>query len=168
MKTAPSELLEFRLAQISEAPILARMSRDYVERGHGWSWQAPRIARCIRQPESVVLCACDTQAEPARRVAGFAVMDFGQQRAHLSLLAVMPQQRRRGIAKALLGWLEKTALVAGIAEVTLEVRASNLGARRFYARAGFTEIMQIPGYYSGRETAHRLRKQLQEPFYDQR
>jgi ribosomal-protein-alanine N-acetyltransferase len=102
-------------------------------------------------------------AEP---IAGFAVMDFGEQKAHLSLLAVAPRKRRLGIAKHLLGWLEKTSTVAGIAEITLEVRAQNVGARRFYRRLGYEECEQIPRYYSGRENAYRLRKTLRDRFDD--
>lgn len=193
MKTTQPQLIDCRLATAQDAHTLARMSRDYVERGHGWSWQASRILRCIRSSESVVLCATTNPVathhaslstsqhtnRPTTRVAldsalngranpvaGFAIMDFFEHRAHLSLLAVTPKKRRQGIANALLSWLEETAMVAGIAELTLEVRAQNGGARRFYKKLGFDEFGQIPRYYSGRENAYRLRKKLREPFND--
>jgi len=168
MDTTQPQLINCRLATARDAYELARMSRDYVERGHGWSWQAPRILRCIRGSESVVLCASTTQTTRTAElpIAGFAIMDFGEHRAHLSLLAVTPRKRRQGIANALLSWLEKSAMVAGIAEVTLEVRAQNVGARRFYKQLGFDEVEQIPRYYSGRENAYRLRKKLRDIFDD--
>lgn len=168
MNTARPHLIDCRLATTRDAHQLARMSRDYVERGHGWNWQAPRIQRCINSPESVVLCACTQSSDRLNQetIAGFAIMDFGEHRAHLSLLAVTPRKRRHGIAQTLLSWLEKTAVVAGIAEITLEVRAQNVGARRFYKALNFDEFEQVPRYYSGRENAYRLRKVLREPFND--
>jgi len=164
MDTAPSNIIQCRPAKLRDATVLAKMSRDLIERGHGWSWQAPRIARCIREPDCVVLRADEVATDT---LAGFAIMDFQEpvgQRAHLNLLAVAPAFRRQGIATTLLEWLEKTALVAGVADISLEVRAQNGSGRRFYQRLGYQEVEQIPRYYSGRETAYRLRKQLRESF----
>lgn len=97
-------------------------------------------------------------------LAGFAIMEFSDEDAHLSLLAVQPQFRRIGVARTLLSWLEASAMVAGIVRITLEVRAQNGSGRRFYAKLGYEEVEQVPRYYSGRETAYRLRKQIREPF----
>jgi len=108
-----------------------------------------------------VLCAV---MRNSKQIAGFAIMDFSENRSHLSLLAVLPSMRRNGIAHALLTWLEKTAMVAGVEEITLEVRAQNLGARRFYKRLNYEEFAQVPRYYSGRETAYRFRKRLRATF----
>jgi len=167
-RTQPN-LINCHPASARDATVLAKMSRDLIERGHGWSWQAPKIARCIRDPDCVVLRAdvsadARTSDRATDSLAGFAIMDFRDQHAHLNLLAVAPAFRRRGIARALLEWLETTALVAGIVDITLEVRAQNGSGRRFYQQLGYREFKQIPRYYSGRETAYRLRKQLREPF----
>ena len=172
MDTARSEHVHCSLAKPRDAQRLAKMSRDLIERGHGWSWQAPRIARSIRAQDSVVLCAYSSltsmSLEPTKesgvRLMGFAIMEFNERHAHLNLLAVSPEFRRKGIARMLLEWLEKSAMVAGIEQISLEVRAQNGSGRRFYARLGYEEVEQIPRYYSGRETAYRLRKQLRAPF----
>ena len=161
MDATRPELVHCRLATQRDALLLAKMSRDHIERGHGWNWQAPRIARCIRDTDSVVLCADEIATQ---KLAGFAIMEFHDQHAHLNLLAVTPSLRRRGVARKLVLWLEKTAVVAGICDITLEVRAQNGSGRRFYAQLGFEENEQIPRYYSGRETAYRLRKSLREHF----
>lgn len=139
---------EIRLAKVRDAAHLAVMSRDLVEHGLGWSWTAPRIARHVRSPESVVLVAeCDA------RIAGFAIMRFGDEEAHLDLLAVKPRYRRLGIARWLVEWLEQSALVAGVSVIYLEVRAGNSGALSFYEKLGFQPVKRLPGYYSGRESA---------------
>ena len=148
MDTAQPKLIDCHPANLRDATLLAKMSRDLIERGHGWSWQAPRIARCIREPDCVVLRADEIATGT---LAGFAIMDFQehhQQHAHLNLLAVAPGFRRQGIARPLLEWLEKTALVAGVVYISLEVRAQNGTGRRFYQRLGYKEIEQIPRYYS--------------------
>jgi len=140
--------IEFRLALISEAGQLAVMSRELVEQGLGWSWTTPRIIRHIRAPDSTVLVA-----RRAGRIVGFAIMRFGEDEAHLDLLAVKADSQRKGIGRQLMGWLEETALVAGISIIRLEVRASNEAARRFYGGLGYLCVRQIRGYYSRHEPA---------------
>jgi ribosomal-protein-alanine N-acetyltransferase len=87
-------------------------------------------------------------------------MRYGDDRAHLDLLAVAPAYRRLGIARQLLEWLEKCALVAGIFHVALEVRTGNAAAQLFYQRMGYRVINHIPGYYQGIEGAVRMGRDL--------
>lgn len=148
--------LEF--ARPDDARALAAMSRDLVEAGLGWEYRPERIARMIADPDTVALVARD-----AACVAGFAVMSFGDERAHLALLAVRPAHRRRGIARALVAWLVDSAAVAGAASVHVELRAGNHPAQSLYADAGFVETLRVPGYYRGRETAVRMLRVLRPP-----
>jgi [ribosomal protein S18]-alanine N-acetyltransferase len=99
-------------------------------------------------------------ARHAGTLAGFAIMRYGDDRAHLNLLAVAPEHRRRGVARTLLTWLEESALTAGTFTVGLELRAQNLAARAFYASLGYQETGEVPGYYQGVESAIRLRRDL--------
>jgi ribosomal-protein-alanine N-acetyltransferase len=80
-------------------------------------------------------------------------MDFYDDHAHLSLLAVQPGLQRQGIGRQLLEWLEASARTAGIFSVKLELRAGNDAARAFYERLGFRERGRKRAYYSGREDA---------------
>jgi ribosomal protein S18 acetylase RimI-like enzyme len=90
------------------------------------------------------------------RIAGFAIMEFGDERAHLVLLAVRPAQRRMGIGRRLVDWLLESARTAGIASLHLELRSGNEAARGFYRAMGFDETLVVPGYYRGRESALRM------------
>lgn len=90
-------------------------------------------------------------------------MEFHDRHGHLNLLAVADARRREGIGAALLAWLEKSAHVAGIEQITLEVRRDNDGARAFYRSRGYDEVAVLPGYYQGREHAMRMVHQLIEP-----
>jgi ribosomal protein S18 acetylase RimI-like enzyme len=87
-------------------------------------------------------------------------MQFGDERAHLSLLAVHPDYQRLGVGARMLEWLIASALTAGIAGVHLELRETNLAARRFYLAQGFAETARIPGYYRGMETAVRMLREI--------
>jgi ribosomal protein S18 acetylase RimI-like enzyme len=167
--------LEFGLARSGEAGALARMCRDMIEQGLGWRWQIGAIRSLINDPDTVVLCArrrmaprapldlgANTHA-PATQVAGFGVMHYEMERAHLMLLAVQPNLRRHGIGAHLLHWLERTAVTAGVERISLEVRALNTGARQFYRELGYQEREYLPRYYSGLESAFRMERVLRPP-----
>lgn len=150
--------IEIRLAKAGDARAMARMSRDFIEKGLGWSWKPDRVLSMIRHPETVVLLA-STRFE----MAGFAIMEFHDQHAHLNLLAVKPKLRRRGTGGALLRWLEESARVAGIASIYLEVRSENMEARKFYESLGYEVNQHKEGYYQGKENAVEMVHHLITP-----
>jgi [ribosomal protein S18]-alanine N-acetyltransferase len=67
--------------------------------------------------------------------------------AHVGNLAVAPSERRSGVAQELLDQLVRDAVNAGVRRVTLEVRASNHGARNFYYKNHFIDIAIRKNYY---------------------
>lgn len=144
-----------RFATRADALGIAEMSRDYIEHGLGWSWTRERILRNLRHRDTNAIVA----VREADR-AGFALMKYGDEEAHLLLLAVKPAHRRHGVGSALVEWLERSAQVAGIGRVTLEARATNEAARAFYRRLGYSQEQVLPGYYGGRETSVRMIKAL--------
>lgn len=132
------------------------MSRCLIELGlRGWSWNPPRVARAIRSRDTCVIVA-----DVDYLAAGFAIAEFTDTRMHLSLLAVTVAQQRSGIGRALVAWLEDSALTAGVSEIRLELRANNPGARFFYQALGFDFIGKMPGYYRGEETAFKMHKAI--------
>lgn len=140
--------ITLRFARRSEAPALALMSRDLVEAGLGWHYRAERIRQLIDDTDTVALAACDGQ-----RVVGFAIMSFGDEHAHLVLLAVRASHQRRGIARRMTEWLLASAAVAGIASIKVELRTDNAAAYALYRGLGFAEMLRADGYYRGREAA---------------
>jgi ribosomal protein S18 acetylase RimI-like enzyme len=147
--------IQLRLARVQDARAMAQMSRDLIETGLGWTYDATKIARLITNPDTLTLAACDSLG-----LAGFAVMQFGDERAHLVLLAVRPRHQRQGVARRMLSWLLHSARTAGIAELSLELRAGNAGARAFYRAMGFSDAGLLPGYYRNREPALRMHRVL--------
>ena len=150
---------ELELATRQDAPTLATMSRDYIERGLGWRWRVPAIENLIASPDTVVLCA-RLPTTQGKTIVGFGIMQYALEDAHLILLAVRPRMRRRGLAREMLAWLEKTADIAGVKQIVLEVRERNMGARMFYRKQGYKSGTCIPRYYDGIETAVRMAKKL--------
>jgi ribosomal-protein-alanine N-acetyltransferase len=68
--------------------------------------------------------------------------------AHVTTFAVAPAWRRRRIGERLLIALLDLAVSRGAREATLEVRLSNLAARRLYEKYGFRPVGIRPRYYS--------------------
>ena len=151
--------ITLRAGRKTDASIIARMARDYVENGLRWTWKPRRVQRLLLDPEATVLVA-ETPRGPGSEIAGFAIMRFGLERAHLSLLAVHPVYRRQYIARNLLNRLEASAHESGFSEIRLEVRTGNHAARRFYRQLGYRELTCLPGYYGGRESALRMAREL--------
>jgi ribosomal-protein-alanine N-acetyltransferase len=153
-----AEQIELRFACPDDAQTLALMSRDLIEIGLGWTYRAARVSGLIRDPDAVALV---TREGP--RTVGFAIMSFGDERAHLVLLAVRPTHRRRGIARRMLRWLFESAAIAGMASIHVELRADNTPAYTMYRALGFAETFRVPRYYAGRETAVRMVLVLRAP-----
>ena len=148
-----------RLARPTDAAAIARMSRRYIENGLPWTWRAGRVVGHIAAVDSTVIVA-----EQQGLMAGFAIMQFGDELAGLCLLATYPQFRRQGIAARLASWLERTADTAGITAIHVEARESNAGAHGLYDALGFELTKRLPGYYSSQESAVRFEKRLRPKF----
>lgn len=147
--------LILRAAHKSEASEIAMISRQQIEYGLNWRWTPARVKRYIKDPETMVLVATIDGV-----LQGFAVMNLGEDTAHLLLLGVQPKSRRKGIGTAMLDWLEKSCLTAGIRQIRLEVRASNPPARQFYERRGFLLVDHLTAYYDRSEAALVMARRL--------
>lgn len=151
------DLPEIRLATPAEAPDIARMSRDMIEFGLPWTWTEQRVRHAIHDRATNVAVALRRQ-----HLQGFGIMEYGDDTAHLVLLAVQPVLRHQGWGGRLTHWLEATAQTAGIGRVQVEARADNHNAIAFYQRLGYTRAGTVTGYYQGKVDAVRLIKPLQE------
>jgi len=123
--------LRFRLARKRDSSWIARLSRDFIEHDLQWRYNEPQILRAIASPEINAVVAADAQTP-----LGFGIMEYGQHTAHLVLLGVLPEHQGQGLGKALVHWLQKPAIVAGVQRVRVEVRADNPGGIAFYESLG--------------------------------
>ena len=96
-------------------------------------------------------------------LVGHGVLSAVAHEAELLNLCIAPRAQGQGLGRALLAHLLERARARDCDEVFLEVRDSNLPARRLYRRAGFEEIGRRRGYYpgpQGAEDARVLRREL--------
>jgi ribosomal protein S18 acetylase RimI-like enzyme len=143
------------LARIGDVPAIAHLSRLLLEAGLPWHWTPRRVAAHMRHRDSLLVVAKDN-----RDLVGFAMAQFGDAAVHVTLLAVATSRQRRGLGRRLIGWVEECATAAGLFKISLEVRARNRNALRFYASLGYTQSGVLDGYYSGVEDAVTLVRDL--------
>lgn len=147
--------IAIRLAQRADAPGIAALSRVAIEHGLPWRWTPERVRRSIADASTNVIVA-HLGEEPV----GFAAMKYGDDTAHLLLMAVRRDARRQGVGQAMLHWLEAVARTAGIARLRLEARHDNTAALAFYGRFGFVQHALAHGYYAPGVDAVVLERRL--------
>ena len=81
-------------------------------------------------------------------VAGFCAFWLVVDEAHINNLAIRPASRGQGLGTLLMRRVLTEARRLGAVRATLEVRASNDGARRFYETMGFAVTATRPRYYT--------------------
>lgn len=99
----------------------------------------------LKRPEVCFIYVLRTNAHP---VAGFCAFWLVAEQAHINNLAVLPELRGHGLGTQLLAAITEEAAHLGAALLTLEVRQSNIPARRLYERAGFYQEGVRKNYYT--------------------
>lgn len=118
-------------------------------------WSENSISSELTNPLSCWLVALDGD-----RVAGYVGSQTVLDESDMMNIAVDPQYRRQGIARALVEELVKCLARKGSRCLTLEVRASNAGAIALYGKLGFVQVGLRKNYYRNpREDAMILRKE---------
>lgn len=92
---------------------------------------------------SVATCLVDGGTQ----LLAYSLAMRGAAEMHLLNLTVAPEVQRCGHARRLLERLEFASADAGLNQIWLEVRASNVRAREVYRRFGFVEVGLRKGYY---------------------
>jgi [ribosomal protein S18]-alanine N-acetyltransferase len=104
---------------------------------------------------------------PEVRVAGFCAFWLVFDEIHINNVALRPGYRNRGLGTALMHHVMREARTLGAKRATLEVRASNVGARRLYERLGFTVSGSRRNYYTNPvEDALILWAELEKVHFD--
>lgn len=86
--------------------------------------------------------------ESKKKIIGYGGMWIIIDEAHVTNIAILPNCRGNGFGKLLLTELIKMAKVKGAHKMTLEVRVSNVAARRLYSGFEFKECGLRRGYYT--------------------
>jgi [ribosomal protein S18]-alanine N-acetyltransferase len=80
--------------------------------------------------------------------------------ARVYSVVVAPQARGRRFAERLVRAAEERARQLGLHRIKLEVRVDNAAARGLYAKLGYAEDAQLPGYYEDGSDGLRLCHEL--------
>lgn len=112
-----------------------------------WGWEAYRAE--LEKQEAVMLVARRKapDALTGRSLSGYIATRINADELHVNNIGVWPESRRQGVGGALLGAALEEAARRGAVEAVLEVRASNLPARRMYERFGFSVVGERKSYY---------------------
>ncbi len=85
---------------------------------------------------------------PADELLGYAILWIVAEESHLLNIAVRPDERGRGVGRALVRECIRRSAKAGAQAIYLEVRQSNRVAIRLYDREGFRFVGVRKGYYT--------------------
>ncbi len=88
----------------------------------------------------------------------FAMWFFDEM--HVNKIAVAEEERRRGIAQALMDHCIAFGKAHGIKSISLEVRQTNRGAQDFYKHLAFAPLYVRPKYYPDGEAAVVMLREL--------
>lgn len=80
-------------------------------------------------------------------VAAFCTCWLIVDELHINAIAVRPEQRRQGLARAMMEHVLRDAAGSGAKRATLEVRRSNTAAIELYETLGFAVEAERSGYY---------------------
>lgn len=127
---------------------------EYVLR-YGGRDEAPMEVAEFLPPEGLFLLA---------RLDGAAAgcggwRDLGAGRAEIKRMFTVGEYRNRGVARALLAELERTAAAAGIGELVLETGTVQPEAIALYESSGYRPIDGF-GYYAGRRLSRSYGKRV--------
>ncbi|MDK1010618.1 MAG: ribosomal protein S18-alanine N-acetyltransferase [Actinomycetota bacterium] len=84
-------------------------------------------------------------------VIGYGGLLIVDDDAHITTLAVAPEERGRQIGKRLMLALVSRALTVGAKHLTLEVRMSNASAQSLYESFGFSPVGRRKNYYKNED-----------------
>jgi [ribosomal protein S18]-alanine N-acetyltransferase len=117
----------------------------------------------------LMLALVNDDCNAGRMIAGYLCRWLVAGESHVLNVAVHPDLRQRGVASALMGEAIAEAQVRKAQLMILEVRRSNLGARKLYRKFGFEERRLRRNYYGPGEDALVMELALPDsPFGKQR
>ena len=146
---------QIRRATVADVTAIAAIERACFSD----PWTVGGIAETIQYGTARAFVAVDSTG-----VAGYVMARISGEEGEILNLAVLPEHRRRGIARELLERGIAALGLAGVLEAYLEVRESNQAAIALYGAKGFRPVGMRPHYYrSPAEDALVLRAAIALP-----
>jgi ribosomal protein S18 acetylase RimI-like enzyme len=149
LKSIPNSQMFIQAANLRDLNALRKLEAVCFPKD---AWPLIDLIGALSLPNVLRLKAVDEG-----RMVGFVAVDLrpGQNLAWIATIGVLPEHRRRGVARALLLACEERVRVSAI---RLNVRVSNKGALQLYHELGYAEVGIWPDYYEDKEDALVLEK----------
>jgi ribosomal-protein-alanine N-acetyltransferase len=137
----------FRRMQPDDLDRVMEIEKD----GFAHPWSADLIRREMAHDWATILLATERRhglgGQRAEVVAGFVVYWLVHDEIHVLNIATAVEERRRGVARALMEETAARGRKAGAVLATLEVRRSNVAAIALYSSLGYRRVGVRPNYY---------------------
>ncbi len=115
-------------------------------------WSPELFRRELEHDWSTILVAVEpltsASGKGSERIIAFLIFWLVHDEVHILNVAVLPEHRRKGIARLLMLETEKRAYAASAALMTLEVRRSNTAALDLYREFDYRAVGIRPNYYA--------------------
>ncbi|NES83517.1 MAG: ribosomal protein S18-alanine N-acetyltransferase [Moorea sp. SIO2B7] len=169
------------LAQLNLKPPKAEQLTQVVELDNlclGGIWTLEGYKRELESPNSSLFVLSmpilladkmsDTEAK-TEKIIGFGCFWAILEEAHLTILAIHPDNQGQGLGQLLLCTLFREAVERNLERATLEVRESNQVALSLYQKFGFKIAGRRKGYYqkTGEDALILWRGDLNKPEFEQ-
>lgn len=120
------------------------------------AWTKNGIEETFQQKHTFVAVAEDEQ-----QIKGYGILYYVLDEAEIARIAVHERTRQEGIGSRILEFCEEICREKGIVKLLLDVRGSNMPARRFYEKSGFLiDGMRNKFYENPCEDAVLMSKQV--------
>jgi ribosomal-protein-alanine N-acetyltransferase len=146
-------MMRIRRAEAGMLPALYRIETACFSS----PWSEDSVSAELGDESSVFLTAEDESGP-----FGFVIVKIAADECEVYNIAVLPEHRRKGAARALLEAALEKARALGAHSAYLEVRESNEAAKKLYFSMDFVALgLRKDYYYEPRENAVLMKKELQ-------
>ena len=143
----PAKWLPIRVEAMTEADLPAVLAIERASFPAPWP-RGTFLGELRDNRVAHLFVACVVEGTRRRRVVGYICALAVVDEFHITNVAVHPAFRRQHVGQQLLQGVLARAHELGCRQAVLEVRASNTGAQRMYARFGFAPVAVRKHYYN--------------------
>lgn len=148
--------VQFREMTLTDIPVILELEREIYPQ----PWSEGIFVDEISRSDRVYIVA-----ERNNAIVGFAGLMLIEQDAHVTTIAVSPESRKAGLGTRLMLRLVAAGLERGASNLTLEVRATNVGAQQMYARFGMAAVGVRKHYYRDDDAVIMWAMDIDQPEY---
>mgnify|MGYP000172679192 FL=1 len=147
-------MITYREANAFDLPVFVSLDKELFPYS---PWSASQYREEFSSPTRYFVVAIDEQ----QSIVGYAgVFAPGEAEADILTVGVVPEQRGKGIAKALMGLITDWAKVQGSTAMMLEVKVDNAEAIGLYESLGYSKLNIRKDYFGPGLDAQVMRLEL--------